>query len=165
MEESSALVPQFLSKVESGDLASLSKEEIRGVLAELESKMMVAEESRHIDCPLKHHFSKDVYARELFIPKGTLAIGKIHKHQNLNIMSKGELSILSVDGCFRVKAPYTIVSDPGVKRLVYAHEDTVWTTIHGTSETDLEKIEETFIAKTYADVIPIEHNEARKLEG
>lgn len=32
------------------------------------------------------------------------------------------------------------------------HEDTVWTTIHGTNETDIDKIEDMFIAKNYEDV-------------
>ena len=53
-------------------------------------------ESTLEDCIVKHYFSpKDekygccTYAREMFIPKGTLIIGKIHRHQHLNIISKG----------------------------------------------------------------------------
>jgi hypothetical protein len=102
---------------------------------------------QQIEIPVKHHFSQGVYAREIFIPKGTLVTGKIHKYQQLNIMSQGELSVLTQDGVVRVKAPLTIVSPPGTRRIAYAHEDTVWTTIHGTDETDLEKIEAHYIAK------------------
>jgi hypothetical protein len=43
------------------------------------------------DCILTHHFSPvdekygcGTYAREMFIPKDTLIIGKIHRHQHLN---------------------------------------------------------------------------------
>jgi len=99
-----------------------------------------------VDMPVNNYFSKGVYARELFIPKGTVLTGHIHKYVNLNIMSKGELSILTENGVIRVKAPYTVVSPPGTKRLAYAHEDTIWTTIHGTEETDVDKIEAEFIA-------------------
>lgn len=109
----------------------------------------------HIDdiCPVRHHFSPGVYAREMFIPKGTIIVGKIHKHVNLNIMSAGELSVLTENGIERVRAPFTIVSPPGTKRVAYAHEDTVWTTIHGTDITDVDEIEERFIAQTEEDYI------------
>lgn len=128
---------------------TLSKEEIRSFIAQVEIEVGKVEQ---IEAPLTHHFSKGVYARELFIPKGSIIVGKIHKYENLNILSSGELSIISVDGCFRVKAPFTVVSSPGVKRMAYAHEDSIWTTVHGTEETDVDKIEEIFIAKTYEDV-------------
>lgn len=48
-----------------------------------------------------------------------------------------------------IEAPYTFVSEPGTKRAVLALEDTLWTTVHVTDETDLEKIEEYVIAPTY----------------
>ena len=64
-------------------------------------------------------------------------------------MSQGELSILTDDGVVRVKAPYTVVSPPGTKRLAFAHEDTIWTTIHGTEEQDIEKIEDQFIVHSH----------------
>ena len=100
----------------------------------------------------KDYFSKDVYARELHIPKGTVLTGKIHKFTNLNIMSKGDISVLMEDGTIkRVQAPFTIVSPPGTRRVAYAHEDTVWTTIHGTDKTDVDEIEEEFIAQTPAE--------------
>lgn len=100
----------------------------------------------------KDYFSKDVYARELHIPKGTVLTGKVHKFTNLNIMSKGDLSVLMEDGTIkRVQAPFTIVSPPGTRRVAYAHEDTIWTTVHGTSKTDVDEIEEEFIAQTQSD--------------
>ena len=106
-----------------------------------------------IELPVKHHFAKGVYGRELFIPKGTVLTGKIHKYSQLNIMSQGEMSVLTDEGVKRVKAPFTIVSPPGTKRAAYAHEDTVWTTVHGTEETDLEKIESYFIAQDEAEYL------------
>jgi hypothetical protein len=66
----------------------------------------------------------------------------------LNILSKGEISVLTEDGIKRVSAPFHVVSPAGTKRIAYAHEDCVWTTIHGTEENDLEKIEAHFIAQS-----------------
>jgi hypothetical protein len=33
------------------------------------------------------------------------------------------------------------VSKPGTKRIGYVHEEMVWTTVHVTEETDIEKLE------------------------
>lgn len=109
-----------------------------------------AEMRKHpqIPLPVKHYFSPSVYARELFIPKGTLITGKIHKYAQLNILSKGEITVLTGDGVVTVKAPFTVVSPPGTKRIAYAHEDCVWTTILGTDETDPDVIEDQFTASS-----------------
>jgi predicted Ser/Thr protein kinase len=57
------------------------------------------------------------------------------------------MSIL-IDGIMtRIQASFTIVAPPGTKRIIYAHEDCVCTTMHVTNEIDLEKIEEHFIAE------------------
>jgi hypothetical protein len=111
-----------------------------------------------VEMPVKHHFAnagspQGTYARELFIPKGTVLTGKIHKYAQINIMSKGDISVLTEDGVKRVQAPFIIVSPAGTKRIAYAHEDTVWTTIHSTSETDLEKIEAQFIAQNDSEYL------------
>ncbi len=128
-----------------GDVAELS---MRDKVHAIEAEMFKREQ---LDLPVKHYFSQGVYARELHIPKDTTLTGKIHKYQQLNILSKGDISVLTEDGVVRVQAPFTIVSPPGTKRIAYAHEDCVWTTIHGTHETDLDKIEEHFIAQTDVD--------------
>lgn len=106
-------------------------------------KEMPQEELIHRDW-----FSKGIYARELFIPKGTLLTGKIHKYQQLNIMTKGDLSVLTDQGIKRVQAGFVVVSPPGTKRIAFAHEDSVWITVHPTDEKDVDKIEHEFIAQS-----------------
>lgn len=136
---------------------------LQTAIGQLEAEMR--KHPNQIEIKVTHHFSKGVYAREIFIPKGATVVGKIHKHQNLNIMSKGSGIILSQDGKMEIHAPYTVVSGPGVKRAFYALEDTIWTTIHGTEETDVEKIEALFIAKTYDEVVMINEKENLSLKG
>jgi hypothetical protein len=114
------------------------------------------------DCTLTHYFTpKDekygccTYAREMFIPKGTLIIGKIHRHQHLNFISKGRVRVFTEFGDKHLTAPCTFVSEVGLKRAVYAEEDTLWTTVHLTSftaEADLDKIEIEVIAPSYDDL-------------
>lgn len=101
-----------------------------------------------LDLKVVHHFSKDVYARELHIPTNTILVGEIHKFQNLNILSKGKMQVSTEDGIVEVEAPFTVVSPAGTKRIARALTDCVWTTIHGTDETDIDVIENHFIAKS-----------------
>lgn len=104
------------------------------------------------DCPLKHVFADGIYCREILIPKGTLLVGKIHRHSHPNFLISGEVSVASErDGVLRIKAPFMWVSPALTKRTIYAHEDTRWVTVHATNETDLEKIEEALIAPTFAE--------------
>jgi hypothetical protein len=88
----------------------------------------------------------------MFIPKGTLIIGKIHRHQHLNIISKGKVVVYTEFGEKHLEGPITFVSEIGLKRSVFAVEDTLWTTIHLTEfvgEENLSKIEEEVIAPDY----------------
>lgn len=98
-----------------------------------------------------HTFADGLYAREITIPKGVLLTGKIHNAEHINIISKGEISVLTEDGPKRIKAPCTIVSRPGTKRVGYAHEDTVWTTIHaiGTLPQDVEALEAILVCDSF----------------
>jgi len=136
------------------DIKSTTSElELRHIKQVEDFEQVMKSETETIELKFNEYFSKGVYARELLIPKGTVLTGHIHKYQNLNIMSQGELSISTENGVIRVKAPYTVVSPPGTKRLAYAHEDTIWTTIHGTDETDVDKIEEQFVAHSYEEYL------------
>jgi len=117
-----------------------------------------------VDLPLKHYFSPGVYARELFIPAGTLLTGKIHKYMNLNILSAGEMAVMTGDEMKRVKAPFTVVSPPGTKRIAYAFTDCVWTTILGTEETDPDLIEDKFTASSEREYLEFVEQQ-KLLEG
>lgn len=106
-----------------------------------------------VELTVRHHFSRGLYARELHISAGTVLTGEVHKFENLNIMSQGDLSVMTEDGIKRVQAPFTIVSPPGTKRAAYAHADTVWTTIHATDETDVEKIRQEVVVSSYDEYL------------
>ncbi|MGH8207873.1 MAG: hypothetical protein ACRETK_13945, partial [Steroidobacteraceae bacterium] len=92
-----------------------------------------------------HRFAGGLYAREITIPAGTLLTGKVHRFEHLNIISEGDITVWTEDGMRRLRAPCTLVSRPGTKRVGYAHKTTVWTTIHATPLTDLEAIERELI--------------------
>jgi hypothetical protein len=105
--------------------------------------------------PLKHSFAPGVYVREIFIPKGSILTGKIHRHAHPNFLMKGEVIVVTEkSGRERLKAPLSMISEAGTKRAIIALEDTVWVTVHVTNETDLKKIEDYVIAPTYEDLLP-----------
>lgn len=107
---------------------------------ELEARMV--KELAPIDIQPVHHFAAGVYAREITIPAGTLLTGKIHRTQHLNVISKGCIDVWSEgEPVRRITAPHMFVAEAGTRRVGYALEDTVWTTIHATQERDLEKLE------------------------
>lgn len=90
-----------------------------------------------------HHFADGLYAREITIRAGTILTGKVHSTEHLNIVSQGRIAVWTEDGMKIVAAPCTLVSRPGTKRVGFALEDTVWTTIHANPDnlTDLAALE------------------------
>jgi len=104
-------------------------------------------EQPQVEIPVQHYFSQGVYAREITIPAGVVLTGEIHKFAQLNILSKGRMQVYTEDGIKEVEAPFTVVSPPGTKRIAHTLTECVWTTIHGTDETDVEVIRSQFIAK------------------
>lgn len=112
------------------------------------------------DLPVFHHFAPGVYSRELHIPAGTVLTGKTHAHAHMNFLMAGEITVW-VDGRMRrLAAPYAFVSQPGTKRVGYAHTDTIWVTVHATEETDLARIEAEVIAPPEFEGLPGADREA-----
>ena len=113
-------------------------------------------------CPLKHSFAPGIYVREIFIPKGTMIVGKIHKHAHPNFLLSGKVIILTEHGGREeLTAPLSMISPSGTKRVVFAVEDCRWVTVHENkdNETNLEKLEDFVIAKSF------EEYEAFRLEA
>jgi len=121
----------------------------REKVLQLERMMKESPEQIHIE-PV-HYIANGLYAREITIPKDTLLTGKIHLFEHINIISKGDISVLTEQGIKRIKAPATIISKPGIKRIGYAHEETVWTTIHACKVKDGDEAEELLVVDTFEE--------------
>jgi len=106
--------------------------------------------------PLTHHFAPDVYGREMLLPVGNVVVGKLHRHAHLNVILKGKVRVTTEEGVKEYTAPCIFTSFSGTKRAVYVLEETIWLTVHPTEQTDLKKIEDYVIAKTYDDLNRIE---------
>lgn len=109
----------------------------------LEYVNRLEQESRlypQVHCPVWNHFAPGLYARQMFIPKGTVLTGAVHKTEHLCIVS-GVINVTTDEEVIRIEGAQRIfVSKPGSRRAGFSIEDTWWTTVHATTETDLEKL-------------------------
>jgi len=116
--------------------------------------------------PLTHTFADGVYVRQIFIPKGTVLTGKIHRYAHPNFLLQGEVIVVTEGGGREhLRAPLALISPAGTKRVVVALEDTVWVTVHVTTETDLARIEAAIIAPDYAALATPTSRPSLALEG
>jgi len=93
----------------------------------------------------KHYFSDGMYCREVMQPKDSVVIGKVHIKPHLFMLLSGEMTIVGNGYRERVKAPYVLAADGDDKRALYAHEDSVYVTVHKTDKTNLDELEKELI--------------------
>lgn len=97
-----------------------------------------------IETPTTHHFAPGLYAREMFIPAGTVLTGAVHKSEHLAIFV-GDITVWSEGVMVRLTGHHTFVSKPGAKRVGYAHADTWCTGFFPTEETDIALLEKALV--------------------
>jgi hypothetical protein len=112
--------------------------------------------------PLKHTFTPGIYVRELFLPKGYYLVGKIHKEESPHFLLTGKVQVFTEQGGLEeVTAPTYWVDPPGSQRALYVVEDARSITIHHNpdNETDLEKLEDFIVAKSFKEIAEIKRKE------
>ena len=74
-------------------------------------------------------------------------MGKQHAKQNVFLLIKGELTLATEQGPKRVRAPFMAITQPGDKRVGFAHEDSITLNIHANpdDEHDLVVLESRYI--------------------
>jgi len=114
-------------------------------MQEVESKMMAMEQA---DCPVKHHFGPGIYIREVRISAGVFSIGHHQNLEHLNHMVAGRVIMLNPDGTTSELAAPAIFTSPPGRKVGLIVEDMVWLNIYATDETDIDKLEETYLTKS-----------------
>ena len=101
----------------------------------------------------KHSFADGIYIREMKMKRGQLGFSAIHKHSYGFFLLSGVLASSKEEGVEEFIAPCYIVSPRGAKRVVYAVEDCVITTVHAnpTNTRDLKEIEQSNVVFSWAD--------------
>ena len=122
----------------------------KNIIAGTENKPIVTNSKK---IPINHFFMDGVYIREMKMYKGTVVIGAIHKHLHMCFLLKGHLTVVNEDGITEHKAPCRIESTPGIKRVLYAHEDSIWFNTHKnpSNTEDIKQLEKEIVAITYEE--------------
>lgn len=131
----------------------------------VEALQAAIEYEPQVECLVRHHFAPGVYAREMTVPIGVVITGAVHKTCHLSILSKGKIKLVSGEDVVELSAPATILADAGAKRAIYAIEEAVWTNIHATNETDLDKLVEELTESTADELMGGKYNRQFMLSG
>jgi hypothetical protein len=101
----------------------------------------------------KHSFADGLYIREMRMKKGQLGFSAIHKHSYGFFLLSGILASSKEDNVEEFIGPCYVISPQGAKRIVYAIEDCVITTVHAnpTNTEDLDKLAKINIVFTWKE--------------
>lgn len=98
-------------------------------LDKLEAAMLAT--AAMVELPLTHRFTPGLYAREIFMPAGTLLTSRIHKTEHPYVVLSGKVSVyIPGVGVEHFEAPFVGVTKPYTRRVLYIHEDCRWVTFH-----------------------------------
>lgn len=99
--------------------------------------------SARVECPVKHHFLPGLYIREFHMPKDAYVASVIHNVEHPFFIVQGKVTVSTNDGdSITYEAPFSGITKPGTRRMLYSHEDVIWITVHQNpdNETDPDKI-------------------------
>ena len=121
---------------------------IRQLQTLLESEPAVTTDMREYT---EHFFAPGIYFRVLFIPKGHVVVGAVHKNNLLNILLKGKISVVNSMGKkLLAEAPYIFETPPGQKA-GYAVTDVWFANIFPNPEDirDIKQLEDKHTAPSF----------------
>ena len=92
------------------------------------------------DCVLEHHFGGGVYAKGVYMPKGSILVQHKHLHDHLSILANGKI-ILDINGEHReLVGPCVITVKAGIHHGVKAETDATWYCIHAADAPEEEAL-------------------------
>ena len=104
-----------------------------------------------VEQPLKHEFLPGLYLRTIVNPKDSIVGTKIHREANVSTILRGKLHCITEDGLETLMAPCQFITKPGTERILYAIEETEFSTVHPnpTDTQDLDELEARIIAPDF----------------
>lgn len=145
-----------LKKSKSDEMVVSSREKIlklqQYLVDKADGENIVTTQDSHL-FPLKHTFADGIYVRQMSMGIGTLVVGAIHKHLHVWFLLQGHISVATEDNIEDYIAPCYVVSSPGVKRVIYANEDSIFVNVHKnpTNSQDIDYLEKEIVAQTYEE--------------
>tara|TARA_R110000824_G_scaffold60043_2_gene160829 strand:- start:742 stop:1236 length:495 start_codon:yes stop_codon:yes gene_type:complete len=97
------------------------------------------------DClKITHEFSEGVYIRRMDFDKDTFVAGAIHKDLHVWFLMIGNITVATnEEGSREFIAPCYVIANPGVQRLIYAKENSIFMNIYPnpSNKEDIDEIE------------------------
>ena len=108
------------------------------------------------DCPsalITHDFVKGIYIRQMDMKTGCLIVSAIHKHHHCWFLLTGHITVTTELGKQDFVAPCRVVSPSGIKRIIYANENSLFINVHEnpSNTRDLDEVEKNTWAITYEE--------------
>jgi len=147
-------------ELEKNKKLSITKQELIGLEKTLislaDGENIIADNGNivyHDKFKYKHTFADSIYVRQMTIEKGEVIIGAIHKHLHVWILLSGHITVLTEDKLEEYKAPCTVLSEPGVKRVIFGNEESIFTNVHKnpTNTEDIKELEKEIVALNYKE--------------
>lgn len=138
----------------------LPEETQRALLEEFRHQVTATENFlgtlEQLSIEVEHDFGFGLYRRKATAPKDSVVISMVHKHDNFAFIMTGDVTIVSENGPIRLKAPQAFLTKAGTKRMIIAHEESVWYTVHALpshldAESSIDDIEDYLACDTLAE--------------
>ena len=85
--------------------------------------------------------------------KDSVVVGAIHNHLHVWFLLTGHITVATEDNIEDYIAPCYVTSTPGVKRVIYANEESIFVNVHKnpTNTQDLDELESEIVSKNYEE--------------
>ena len=136
----------------------------RSEILELEKTLLNSVDNKNIigdngnvvrseEFPLKHSFADGIYVRQMEMRKDSAVVGAIHNHLHVWFLLTGHITVATEGATEDYIAPCYVVCTPGVKRVIYANENSIFVNIHKnpTNTQDLDELEAEIVSKNYKE--------------
>tara|TARA_R110000787_G_scaffold56053_3_gene129070 strand:- start:1380 stop:1847 length:468 start_codon:yes stop_codon:yes gene_type:complete len=139
---------------------SITKQELvdmeKTLISLADGKNIIADNGNivyHDKFKYKHTFADGIYVRQMTIEEGDVIMGAIHKHLHVWFLLSGNITVLTNGELKEYQAPCTVLSEPGVKRVIYGNEESIFTNVHKnpTNTEDVRELEKQIVALNYEE--------------
>ena len=144
------LVKDFKTTVTKLEQELISIADNENIIAGTKDKPIVTNSEK---IPIRHFFMDGVYVREMTMYKDTVVVGAIHKHLHMCFLLEGHLMVANEEDIIEYIAPCFVIAKPGIKRVLYAKEDSVWYNTHKnpSNTQDIKQLEKEIVALNYEE--------------
>ena len=108
---------------------------------------------RSDEFPLKHTFADGIYIRQMEMRKDSVVVGAIHNHLHVWFLLTGHITVVTESSTENYISPCYVVSTPGVKRVIYANEESIFVNVHKnpSNTQNLDELEAEIVSKNYKE--------------